>query len=190
MITIYGLPRTGTNYLEFLVRNNLDIEYENKLVNKENTYLPNYRLSDKVSIKHSNPNLFNNDKVIIIIKEFPNFKNSFKKWHGKTTPKLTDNEIKEMYEISLNDYLKYYDNNKKNMIIIFFEDLLNNETIIIKKIGEKFNIKTNEKIIKTNKKMEANAGKTVLKTKFKFNDLGKISFNKTYEKLKNISLKK
>ena len=70
-VQVYGLPRSGTNYVEYLIRNNIDCECTNRYVEKSSYF--NY--SSKVTLKHTKPHKSYADYHIIILKESGNFVN-------------------------------------------------------------------------------------------------------------------
>ena len=186
MIDIYGLPRTGTNYLEYLVRYNL-CSYERNFVPKWQTYIFDYEISYYVSKKHSNPNLHDNNNVLIILKKYPNFLKSFHKWHGVGIRKRSEHEIFEMYKKAIADYLKYYEKNSENTIIILFEKLLHNEKQVLQRISEKFNILFNSDNIITSDNIISKESLPT-KKKFEFVNNGDIEINEQYEQIKKLHL--
>lgn len=54
-VVVYGLPRSGTNYLEYLVRNNINCIYETKYIGGGD-----YR-KGKVAVKHGPPSVKHGD---------------------------------------------------------------------------------------------------------------------------------
>lgn len=75
-IEIFGLPRSGTNYLQFMVRQNFACHYENKY--DFNTYL-----RKKTALKHCKPVNNGSTLFLLILKNEQNFINSYKKWDKK-----------------------------------------------------------------------------------------------------------
>ncbi len=185
-IDIYGLPRTGTNYLEYLVRHNL-CYYERNFVPKWQTYIFDYHISYYVAKKHSNPGLHTNNNVLIILKKYPNFLKSFKKWQGVGIRKRSEYEIFEMYKKAIADYLKYYEKNSESTIIVLFEKLLHNEKAVLQRISEKFNMSFDADNIVTSDKIVSKESLPT-KKKFEFFDNGDIEINGNYEKIKKLHL--
>lgn len=179
-IQVYGLPRSGTNYLEYLIRNNIDCNYTNEY--KENS--PYFEFRTKVALKHTKPDESYADYHVIILKKSGNFINSYVNWK-----KCNRNEAIETYKKAINDYLKFYKDNINSCIIIFHEDLINNENIFIEKLKDKFNLKqkTNE-IICTEKRMNKSGGKGVINQEYKFINHDEIEINNEYYEIKKFKL--
>lgn len=154
-LIIYGLPRTGTNYLEYLVLNNLKCEYKT-IFRKKSKYFE-YDEGSKVSLKHTKPKIIKDcNCYILVLKNREQFLISAKKWRWYDSETLN-----EVYNNMLADYKRFYLNNKEKCLIIFHENLINNEEKFIKTISDKFNIEMNEKFVKTDMRMNKDGGKTV-----------------------------
>jgi hypothetical protein len=75
-IQVYGLPRSGTNFIEWTLRNNFyNVDYNNiAATNEVKGSGPHETL-----LKHNYPTLDNSDGVIVIYKEFDEWKRSLKR---------------------------------------------------------------------------------------------------------------
>jgi hypothetical protein len=147
-IKIYGPPRCGTNYIEFLIRNNVKCIYENK-------YSENNMFNCNMALKHCFP--INIDFVcnILILKNINDFINSFMNWKNHN-----EKDSFSVYENYLEKYSNFYKENKDDSVIIFFNDLLENEKEFLNYLSNKFGFKLNNEFIKTNKIMNRDGGKT------------------------------
>lgn len=148
-IKIYGPPRCGTNYLEFLIRNNIKCIYKNE-------YSNNNIFKFNMALKHCFPVDINDVCCnILILKDINNFMNSFMKWRN-----YNENKSYSIYENYLEKYSKFYKENKNKSVIIFFNDLLKNENEFLYYLSVRFKLKINDKIIKTDKIMTRDGGIT------------------------------
>jgi len=135
-IQVFGLPRSGTNFLEWSIVEYFDsIIYENKYqtcdiegLNKHNKL---------IALKHSYPSLDNSDYVIVIYKDFEKWSKSYKKWSKREVKK-------EIWENYLNITNKI---DNKRCLIISHDELVYNYEEIIKKISKKFNLTLKDKSI-------------------------------------------
>lgn len=164
-VRVYGLPRTGTNFLEYLIRHNTNCEYVNE-------YGANTYLKERTAIKHCAPQDDGKDLYIIIVKNKDNFTQSFRKWCKN---KVKD--IDALYENASDDYIKFYEANKDKTIILSYEQLLGNEVKFMEHLRDNYNVKINEKIDIPVKRMNRSGGKGVTSENF---DKSKI--NNTFDK--------
>jgi len=135
-IQIFGLPRSGTNFLEWSIIEYFDnIKYENKYKICDVEGLNRY--NHIIALKHSFPTLDHSDYIIVIYKDFEKWSKSYKKW-SKQEPK------KEIWENYLNTANKI---DNKRCLIISHEELVYNYEEIIKKISKKFNLSLKDKLI-------------------------------------------
>ena len=148
-INVFGLPRSGTNFLEYMLR--YYVECELPEINGNSKYIKR----DNVAIKHCEPNNELSDIQILIIKSWVNFLPSYIKWDKKS-----DIFIKQAYILAMDDYLKFYLNNQENCVIIFYEDLLNNEEEFLNYLSETFQINFIKKFKVPKKRMDRNSGKS------------------------------
>ena len=153
---IYGLPRSGTNYLEYMVRNYVDVDYDNQ-------YRKNPYMGISSSTKHCEPNLEDGgDYNILIYKSWPNYKESFNKWHNKKRVK----KPKEMYDKAMSDYVKFYEANPDTTIIVRYEDALNNEQSLFEYIGTKFGLNVKDNLEAPKRRMNRSGGKGMVMKPF------------------------
>jgi len=135
-VQIYGLPRSGTNFLEWTLKEYFkDIKYENFYekcdVEKLNIF------NKTVAIKHTYPSFKFSDKIIVIYKDFNKWNKSYRKWSNK-------DGIMEIWENYLN---KSKELNSENCIIISHDELYRNYKNSINLFSKKFNLEVNEKEI-------------------------------------------
>ena len=99
-VAIYGLPRTGTNYLEFLIRNNVECLYENRYLGKSESYTVSHK---DIALKHCKPEKEYSDYHIFILKKFKNFLPSFLNRDIRK-----ENNIYDVYNKAINDYCDFF----------------------------------------------------------------------------------
>jgi hypothetical protein len=121
IIQVYGLPRSGTNLIEYIIQKYYGIKYDN-------IYKLNYEIAyksyikKKMAIKHLLP-VIDNNKIIII------YKKEYLKNKSSSTYYKNNQQKKEIYNFYIK-YIKKYENNKDCFIIVY-EDLLNNTRKIL-----------------------------------------------------------
>lgn len=117
---IYGLQRSGTNFLEYLINNNTELEYDSQ---QPGTISYSSAEPKICSLKHCKPvDDEEIDMYLIIVKNKENFKKSYDKWVGRgsvVTP--------ERYDEAMVDYIEFKKSTLKPVIILSFENLLGNE---------------------------------------------------------------
>lgn len=168
-VRIYGLPRSGTNFLEYLIRNNTDCIYEYDY-KKGDEYLG---WSSEIAIKHCCPNDDDNlDIYLIIVKNKSSFIESYKKWDKYN---YSHRDISNMYEKAIDDYIKFKQDYPSKVEIIPYEKLVGNEAKYLKILSYKFGFNINDKIDIPKKKMSRDGGISLTKKVF---DRRKIINNK------------
>ena len=120
---VYGLPRSGTNYVEYLVRNYTQLRYENEFA--ENAYL-GYR----TAVKHCPPEP-GADITILVFKQEKNFIDSFTRWDGET------GEINPswLWSRMIVDYCKFAQENRSSCLVVSWERCLGNEHKLIREVA-------------------------------------------------------
>jgi len=157
-IRVFGLQRSGTNFLEFLIRKNLHVSYENEYCYNE------YMDKKRDSLKHSKPKLIDGvDYYILIFKLKSNFITSFKKWTHNKSIKLN---VSDLYDEMVQDYINFYKENEDKCILILYEDLYNNEIDFINFVGDKFGIETQDSITIPTNVMDRSGGANTTNEKF------------------------
>lgn len=149
------MPRSGTNYLEYLVHNNLDINYDSTRGSK-NPYFDNRIMS----IKHDKPSLKFGDKHIIIYKSHANFSKSFNKWNKNKKVKADD-----LANAFISSYVDFYNNNAENTIIIKYDDLIDNEEKYVEYLSKELGVKRLGKLVMTKNQTNNSGGLGVMKKK-------------------------
>lgn len=129
-IQVYGLPRSGTNLLEWsLVNNFKDVVYENKY--KVCDVEGIFKYGKYIAAKHSYPSFEFSDKVVVIYKEFHKWEKSYKKWSKQTPEKqVWENYIKKSESLDTD-----------KCIIITHKELNNDYQNTLNKISNKFGFK-------------------------------------------------
>jgi len=153
-IQVYGLPRSGTNFVEWSLKNNfVDLEYNNYYSKPEIKSIPR----TKVAIKHNFPSLDNSEFSIVIYKEWESFSLSYSRWAKKEIEK-------SIYDL----YLKKAHELDKDKTIIFEHSwLCLNYRSGMEMISEKFGIKLKEKINQPENVLnKAGANSKQMKNKF------------------------
>lgn len=142
LIQVYGLPRSGTNFVEWtLVNNFADLKYKNVYIPQGSDRIPPIISSvrrGKMAIKHSYPSLQYSKYAIVIYKEWDLFSVSFKKWANRNCPV-------EQYEKYLNIAKSL---NSERCLLVEHSWSYNNYTSFVDKISEKFKVKKNNIIKK------------------------------------------
>ena len=159
-IWVFGLQRSGTNFLEYLIRKNLNVSYETEYC--DNEYIG--KIHD--SLKHSKPKLGDDiDYYILIFKLKPNFVESFNKWRIGTGAKIKINPD-VLYDKMVKDYIDFYNKNREKCILVLYEDLYGNEGEFINFVSDKFTIDVNGEIDIPKNRMGRNGGGTTTKESF------------------------
>lgn len=155
---VYGLPRSGTNFLEYLIRNNTDLEYKNEF--GISPYFGKYS-----AIKHCKPKDDDKDLYILIFKNKNNFTISYNKW--RKTPK---DKILKMYDIAMNDYVEFYKNNKNKTVIIAYEQLIGNEIKLLNHLSTEYGVGLTKDIDIPKKRMDKSGGKGITGAEFRIDE--------------------
>lgn len=175
-IMVYGLRRSGTNYVEFLIRNNIDCEYENKYEDSQASKL--------VAIKHTPPSLDYGDCFIIIIKTSGNFVRSWAK-KGYCPP----DKIIGFYKDAIHNYIEFYLNNKDKVAIVFHEDLIGREALFIRAICKKFDLSAlSGNLTVSNMRTDKSGGMGFEDGVYVFEDCDEVAVNREYELIKTLKL--
>jgi len=160
-IQIFGLQRSGTNFLHWTLNNNfiLDekIDYSLSNDNVKGNIKGMARYNQPQSIKHLYPTFEYSNYIIGIYKNFDNWFNSAKK-----SKHLVDiNMAKDIHKSWL-DKFDSLPNQKK--ILLNYEEFVNKYETKIMEISNKFNLKINNPIIFP--KYEMNKGGEMTNKKF------------------------
>lgn len=139
IIQVFGLPRSGTNFMEWTLNNNFSsVNYINIYVNKCDTKgLKEYGKWN--ALKHSYPNLNYSDYALVIYKSFDEWVKSMKKDRSRRG---------KPSEETYNEYLRIANELPKDKcIIVSFDYAYTNYEDLVKQIGTLIQIEPNEKII-------------------------------------------
>lgn len=135
-IQVYGLPRSGTNFLEWtLMEYFKNFNYKNFYKKCDVKHLNIY--NKKVATKHSYPSFEFSDKIIVIYKDYDKWNKSYRKWSN-------NNGSMEIWKNYLN---KSKELNSDNCIIISHDELYNNYKNNIILFSKKFNLVLKDKPI-------------------------------------------
>lgn len=139
-IQVYGLPRSGTNFVEWSLVNNFEnLEYKNVYNFCEIQEYPKKALlpySNKIVEKHNYPKLEICNFAIVIFKKWDLFSDSYYRWAGSRLPK-------QIYDRFLD---KANDLDKSKIIIFEHTWLVENYAEGLRMISDKFSIKLKDKI--------------------------------------------
>lgn len=156
-IQVFGLQRSGTNYMEWTLKYNFEnIDYKNIYIDGN---IPGYiRYKERQIVKHTWPTLDYSDFCIIIYKNFNDWKKSMIKYKKE-----------DFIDIKIyNEFIEKSKKLNKNKTLIFeHKYVVNNYIKTIDKISEKFNIKKNKNIIIPEYRVNS-YGANVEMTKIKF----------------------
>jgi hypothetical protein len=168
-IQIYGLRRSGTNFLENLILKYFDPLYH-LIITNQNIHPLHPKYNKKVSLKHTLPN-FNYSKFIIIVYK------PYEEWVKSVTRKYGDkSSIYKIWESFSNESLKIY--NPKNTIITDWYTAATNYESLIYHISEKFNLPIlNPNTSPPLNKLGTDSGKEFLNQKFTLQPYGE--YNET-----------
>ena len=157
LIQVFGLPKSGTNFIEWMLINNFsNIKYKNIYVKENIISYPT--INNTYILKHSYPNLKYSEFAIVVYKSFNDWCKSMKKAYpeSKPTKKTYNKYLNKSKELSTDkvlivDYLYAYQN---------YEEL-------IFKISKMIKVKPNNKIIKPKNRLNR-GGASVKETNEKF----------------------
>jgi len=137
-IQVYGLKKSGTNFLEFsLVKNFPEIEYVN-------TYPQNKKGRSRVALKHHKPNLNEAELGIIYIYK------DYKEWVPSVKRQYSGQKLNEWQEFL--DIVKTFDESK--CLILNHGWCVDNFQQMLKLISDKFNLTMPEEPIKPTKRLD------------------------------------
>lgn len=155
IVQVFGLPRSGTNLLEYIIIHYFNIKYENLYQICEIKY-KNY-FKKEIALKHCKPFIKDN-KIIIIYRELYLENISSNNYYHNI------NNKKQVHE----DYLKSIDSfkNNKKCLIIKYEELVKNPKEIINSI-EKFLLKKSNCYSLPKFRLDKSGGKNLTKEYFK-----------------------
>ncbi len=162
----YGLQRSGTNFLETLLKKNFKISIPNLRKEREHPLQKHFRLfDDKTKIpepKYYNGYTFNHFEefekslelnkevqgIIIISKDPYSWLLSYEKWANKCAWPTPNYHYIEEYNLFLNKWREF---EKQTYKIVFLKyiDLLENPAEILTQIQEKFELKKKRSIFYT-----------------------------------------
>jgi len=134
---VYGLERSGTNLMEWIVREHFNPNYERIDVIGNNILMRKYR--EKQSLKHTLPTCIN-DKNIVMYKPFEQWVESWNKYYKRGDNYILGGDVgcsKEVYDMYLNTAIEYnLKPNDLSFLLINYNDLMDNYESVIKRIAE------------------------------------------------------
>ena len=165
-VQIYGLPRSGTNFLEWSVLNNFKYVryknfYEDCTIDELRACL---QIDDpSIAVKHQRPSLQYSNRVIVIHREWRNWIPDFQEWAGAASLNFT----KRVYDDYL-DSARLLP--KKNVLMISHEWMVMNFGKAIARIEKKFDLKRKPELVQPMNILDqggANCKQTELPYEFK-----------------------
>ncbi len=170
-ILLYGLQRSGTNYLETLINLNypncifLNGEIRNEIThkhfrlydNKKNIPEPQFNNTESFSHFTDFENALPQNKIpdlyIIVSKDAYNWFNSYVNWSKKNNWKTPDYHYIEEYNLFYGRWMNFSKETQK-IIFIRYSDLLTEPLEVLNRIGVSINLSPLQKL-KTTKKVYA-----------------------------------
>jgi len=148
-IQVYGLPRSGTNFMEWTLRNNFyNVDYHNiDAINEVKGSGPHLTLK-----KHNYPILDTSEGIIVIYKEFDEWRKSLKRGGMNL---LIDREAHQNYI----DRAKEFDSSK--VLIVEHEWCLNHYYKLLERISIKFGLELKHDWEQPLKRMSTDGGVTL-----------------------------
>lgn len=136
-IQVYGLPRSGTNFIEWsLVKNFRYIRYENIYeqceIKEVRRWLP--KEDATIAVKHQYPSFEHANKVIVIYKEWDVWIDSFNRWAQAHKENTFPKKIYDNY-LSVAESL-----DPERTMILQHSHAVDNFNLVMHTISEKFNL--------------------------------------------------
>ena len=162
---VYGLPRTGTNYLEYLIRYNTDCRQDCTV---EHSEYVDFIEGPVCSSKHCKPRLNGADLYVIIIKSPEAFISSFSKYYLQWEVEFKREKLLDIYSRALYDYIEFQHKNSLKVTIVLYEQLLGNEREFLERLRIKsnYNFTIEDKLNVPNKRMFHDGGHTMTEEDF------------------------
>lgn len=162
LIQVYGLRRSGTNFIEWsLVNNFSNVNYKNV---RKSCNVPGSDYGSNIALKHSFPSLKHSKFAIVIFKEYEEWTKSILRAYDQS---------KILSRKDYNTYLKKAkDLDQDRTIIIEHRDALENYVSLLNNIQDKFNITLNSNIKFPTKRLNRSGAKASMTSKhyYSFND--------------------
>ena len=141
-VQVYGLPKSGTNFLEWtLMEYFKNFNYNNFYKNCDVKGLNKYNLN--IAVKHSYPSFEFSDKIIVIYREYDKWNKSYSNWSSGVSGTREGGSIK-LWKNYLN---KSRELEGSNCIIISHHELYTNYKDSINLFSKKLNLELNNKKI-------------------------------------------
>ena len=157
-IQVFGLPRSGTNFIEYTIQFNLvGVEYE-KLFDYPNVKGDNMNKKNKQSVKHLYPTLEYSDYAIIIYRDYVEWDSAVKR-------------IGWDLDISFDEYLKYinigYCLPEDKRVIVNHRWVVENYSEFLDMLVDKFGVVVKEDWEQPKKRFKFNGGRVWSDTDYK-----------------------
>lgn len=131
-IQVYGLPRSGTNFIEWtLVNNFTNVAYENRYREP----FPGLKERLKTAWKHSEPEVEEGVKSIIVLRDFDAWVKSMKK-----DRRSVKTSFEEVYVSFLSAAHMLFDNNPEDVFIVTHESAVENYELLLTKLSSAFGL--------------------------------------------------
>ena len=157
-LVVYGLPRSGTNYLEFLVRQNLQCIYDPG--ERECEYFD----GTINAVKHCKPDANDGDVFVFLVRNRWDFITSFNNYqHWPDEPRVWEREYdpQDLFYSFITDMTEFRNKMKELVFVAYHEDILENEYAVISAISKQFDIPMNKHFITTRYRMGERSGTVV-----------------------------
>lgn len=141
-IQVFGLPRSGTNWMEWVLKNNfVDLDYilMNEIINDVEGSVPYW-----TELKHGYPNLNNSEYAIVIYKEYDEWLKSLKKqgWVFNVSKETHQKYINRGFELG------------DKALVVEHKWCLENYDELLSTISSKFGVKLVENPIHIKKRID------------------------------------
>jgi len=160
-IQVYGMQRSGTNFLEWSLKNNfVDLEYDGSLSAIGNVKGDMF-FGKQQSLKHTLPNL-ENGKALIIMRDY-------EEWHKSVRSKFSK------CSYTLEDYDYYYDTpfrenwHQDDYILVNHKWAIKNYYTLLAGISGRFKVHIKEDWKQPVKRLHVDGGKTLTNIDFNIN---------------------
>jgi hypothetical protein len=158
-LRVYGLPRSGTNFVEYLIRHNLDCDYRNEYANSK------YMKGGRMAMKHGEPTRAEDvSGYVLVLKSWSRWKESFARWNKRSGIKMKPFQVFEVYSTMIDDYANFYQ--KDDTVIAYYEDILTNEEEFMEHVGKTFGIPLITDFMIPENRLDRSGGQAMLTSMF------------------------
>lgn len=173
MYLLYGLRRTGTNWLQALLQTHYDIEFSNGYtrgtpLHKHDTFHHKCETLEEVDQATGTKDA----KFIIIIKHPWSWYLSFMKWQEKCNKKKSgvNSQCVRTYNAFYSNWLRLSRQDPSRVIVVKYEKLLQNTPEMLNKIAEHFGLEKKRKNFQNITKVRQSNPFTISSRKYYLNE--------------------